>query len=234
MIPEVSYPAALMAGLLSFFSPCVLPLVPSYFMFITGSSLEELTATPSVAVRINIMLATLAFVVGFSTIFIILGASASYVSALLFRIRPYLRIIGGILIVILGLHLVGVLPIRALYLDKRLHLKDKPVHFMGAFLVGVAFAAGWSPCIGPLLGSILILASSQETILQGVWLLSVYSLGLALPFILLSISIGFAVRFIRRTTKFMGYLNKVAGILLIITGALLVTDKLELLTSYFY
>jgi cytochrome c-type biogenesis protein len=234
MIEEVSYPAALMAGLLSFFSPCVLPLVPSYFMFITGSSLEELSGAPSVTVRMNIMLATLAFVVGFSTIFIILGASASYVSTLLFKARPYLRIVGGILIVILGFHLVGLLPIRALYLDKRFHLKDKPVHIMGAFLVGMAFAAGWSPCIGPLLGSILILASSQGTILQGVWLLAIYSLGLALPFLFLSISIGFAVRFIRRTTKFMGYLNKAAGILLIMTGVLLITDKLELLTSYFY
>lgn len=233
MIAEVSYPAALIAGLLSFFSPCVLPLVPSYFVFITGSSLDELTIAPSMAVRMKIILATVAFVAGFSTIFIIMGASASYMSALLYQIRPYLRIIGGLLIIILGLHLVGVFRINALYSDKRFHLKDKPLHFFGAFIVGMAFGAGWSPCIGPLLGSILILASSQETVAQGIWLLCVYSAGLALPFIILSISIGFAVRFIRQTTKIIGYVNKAAGIILIITGALLITDKFSLLTSIY-
>lgn len=232
MVPEVSYPAALMAGLLSFFSPCVLPLVPSYFMFITGSSLDELTDTPSVAVRAKIILATIAFVVGFSTIFIIMGASASFISNLLYQARPYLRVIGGVLIIILGFHLVGIFRIRALYIEKRLHLKEKPLHFFGAFLIGMAFGAGWSPCIGPLLGSILILASSQETVAQGIWLLCLYSAGLALPFIILSISIGFAVRFIRRTNKIMGYINIAAGILLIITGTLLITNKFGLLTSY--
>lgn len=233
MIAEVSYPAALIAGLLSFFSPCVLPLVPSYFVFITGSSFDELTVAPSVAVRVKIILATVAFVAGFSTVFIIMGASASYISNLLYQIRPYLRVIGGLLIIILGLHLVGVFRINALYSDKRLHLKDKPLHFFGAFIVGMAFGAGWSPCIGPLLGSILILASSQETIIQGVGLLCIYSAGLALPFIILSISIGFAVRFIRRATKVLGYVNKAAGIILITTGALLITDKFGLLTSLF-
>jgi cytochrome c-type biogenesis protein len=233
MITEVSYPAALIAGLLSFFSPCVLPLVPSYFVFITGSSLDELTLAPSMAVRIKIILATVAFVAGFSTVFIIMGASASYISTLLFQIRPYLRIIGGLLIIILGLHLMGVFRITALYSEKRLHLKDKPLHFFGAFIVGMAFGAGWSPCIGPLLGSILILASSQETIAQGIGLLCVYSAGLALPFIILSISIGFAVQFIRRTTKILGYMNKAAGLILIITGALLITDKFGLLISLY-
>ena len=234
MITDVSHPTALLAGLLSFFSPCVLPLVPSYFVFITGSSLDELTGTPSVAVRAKIVLATTAFVLGFSTIFILLGASASYLSAILFQVRPYLRIIGGLLIIVLGLHLTGVLRIRALYMEKRLHLKDKPLHFLGAFVVGMAFGAGWSPCIGPLLGSILILASSQETVTEGILLLGTYSAGLALPFIVLSISIGFAVRFIRRTTRIMGYINTAAGVLLICTGILLVTDKFDLLASYFY
>jgi cytochrome c-type biogenesis protein len=234
MITDVSFSAALLAGLLSFFSPCVLPLVPSYFVFITGSSLDQLTTTPTLAVRMKIIMATIAFVLGFSTVFIIMGASASYISALLFQVKPYLRIVGGALIIVLGLHLMGVLRIRALYLEKRLHLKDKPLHFLGAFVVGMAFGAGWSPCIGPLLGSILILASSQETVAQGIWLLSIYSAGMALPFIILSISIGFAVRFIRRTTKIMGYVNTAAGILLVITGALLITDKLSLLASYLY
>lgn len=232
MIEEVSYTAALVAGLLSFFSPCVLPLVPSYFMFITGSSLDELK-TPSMVVRSKIILATMAFVLGFSTVFILMGASASYLSALLQGARSYVRVIGGLLIIVLGLHIIGVFRIRALEFDKRVHIKDRPLHFLGAFLVGMAFGAGWSPCIGPLLGSILILASSQETVTQGIGLLSVYSAGLALPFIVLSIGIGYAVGFIRRTTKALRYINMAAGILLITTGVLLVTDKFYLLTAYF-
>lgn len=233
MIEEISYTAALVAGLLSFFSPCVLPLVPSYFMFITGSSLDEMKA-PSMVVRTKIILATLAFVLGFSTVFILMGASASYLSALLAGARSYVRVIGGLFIIVLGLHLIGVFRIRALEFDKRLHIKDRPLHFLGAFLVGMAFGAGWSPCIGPLLGSILILASSQETVTQGIGLLSVYSAGLALPFIVLSVTIGYAVGFIRRTTKALRYINMAAGILLIVTGVLLVTDKFYLLTSYYY
>lgn len=232
MIEEISYTAALVAGLLSFFSPCVLPLVPSYFMFITGSSLDEMRA-PSMVVRSKIILATLAFVLGFSTVFILMGASASYLSALLQGARAYMRVIGGLFIIVLGLHIIGVFRIRALEFDKRVHIKDRPLHFLGAFLVGMAFGAGWSPCIGPLLGSILILASSQETVTQGIGLLSVYSGGLALPFIILSISIGYAVGFIRRTTKALRYINMAAGILLIATGVLLVTDKFYLLTAYF-
>jgi cytochrome c-type biogenesis protein len=232
MIEEISYTAALVAGLLSFFSPCVLPLVPSYFMFITGSSLDEMKA-PSMVVRSKIILATLAFVVGFSTVFILMGASASYLSALLQGARSYVRVIGGLFIIVLGLHLIGVFRIRALEFDKRVHIKDRPLHFLGAFLVGMAFGAGWSPCIGPLLGSILILASSQETVTQGIALLSVYSAGLALPFVVLSITINYAVGFIRRTTKALRYINMAAGFLLIVTGVLLVTDKFYLLTAYY-
>jgi cytochrome c-type biogenesis protein len=232
MIEEISYTAALVAGLLSFFSPCVLPLVPSYFMFITGSSLDEMKA-PSMVVRSKIILATLAFVLGFSTVFILMGASASYLSALLQGARSYVRVIGGLFIIVLGLHLIGVFRIRALEFDKRVHIKDRPLHVVGAFLVGMAFGAGWSPCIGPLLGSILILASSQETVTQGIGLLSVYSAGLALPFIVLSITISYAVGFIRRTTKALRYINMAAGFLLIVTGVLLVTDKFYLLTAYF-
>jgi cytochrome c-type biogenesis protein len=232
MIEHISYPAALAAGLLSFFSPCVLPLVPSYFMFITGSSLEEMAA-PSMVVRTRIIVATLAFVLGFSTIFILMGASASYLSVLLQGARTYVRIIGGLLIIVLGLHLIGVFRIRALDFDRHVHFKDKPLHFLGAFLVGMAFGAGWSPCIGPLLGSILILASSQETVTQGIWLLSIYSAGLALPFMVLSITISYAVRFIRRTARALRYINVMAGLLLIVTGVLLVTDKFYLLTAYF-
>ena len=230
---DISISAALLAGLVSFLSPCVLPLVPSYFTFITGTSLDKLTDAPTAAVRGKIILSTLAFVSGFSVVFILLGASASFLSNLLFAYKAYLRIAGGILILLFGIHLLGVWRIRLLEFDKRIHLRDKPLHFLGTFVVGMAFGAGWSPCIGPMLGSILILASNQQTVLQGIWLLTLYSAGLALPFVILSIGINFMVVFIRRTTKVLRYINVAAGILLIGTGILLIADKLHLPSAFF-
>ena len=232
MFEEISFSAAFLAGLLSFFSPCVFPLVPSYFTFITGSSLEELTEARSVVVRRKIIVATFAFVLGFSAVFIILGASASYLSSLLMAYQSYLRVGGGVLIIVLGLHMMGAFRIRVLDIEKRLHLKKKPLHFLGTFFIGMAFGAGWSPCIGPLLGSILILAGNQETIARGIWLLAVYSIGLALPFVILSVCINFLINFIYSTAKTIRYIHMVAGILLIITGLLLIADRLRLLAVW--
>jgi cytochrome c-type biogenesis protein len=234
MFEEVSYGAALLAGLLSFFSPCILPLVPSYFSFITGTSMEELIGLPTAPIRRRIILSTLAFILGFSTIFIILGASASYLSALLYDLKAYIRIIGGVLIAILGLHLLGVLRIQALDIERHWHLRRKPLHFLGAFVVGLAFGAGWSPCIGPLLGSILILAGNQETVAQGILLLAIYSLGMALPFAALAAGIHFLIPFVRATTRAMRYVNIVAGLLLIATGVLLVSDRLQILSVWMW
>ena len=230
MFEEVKYSAALIAGLLSFFSPCVIPLVPSYFSFITGISLDELTHASGGQARRKIILSTLAFVFGFSIVFILLGATAAYFSGLLLGAKNYIRIGGGILIILLGLHLMGVFRIRLLDVEKRAHLKKKPMHFFGTVLIGMAFGAGWSPCIGPMLGAILILAGDQDTVYQGIWLLAVYSAGLALPFIALSIGIHFLLGFVRRAARAIRYVNMGAGILLILTGLLLVTDKLRLLS----
>lgn len=230
MFQEVSFWAALIAGLLSFFSPCVLPLVPSYFSFISGVSLDELTQTASSLVRRKIIIATLAFVLGFSVIFVVLGASASLLGSTLMTHKGLIRVLGGSLIILLGLYLIGVIRIPLLEFDKRIHLKQKPLHFLGAFFIGMAFGAGWSPCIGPILGSILILASNQDTVMQGVGLLICYSAGLALPFLILSMAIHLMLAFIRRTTKILRYINLVAGILLVITGLMLVTDTLRLLS----
>lgn len=232
MIQEITYPAAVIAGLLSFFSPCILPLVPSYFSFISGLSLDELTGPPKTGLHRKVILSTLAFVLGFSVVFVLMGASATYLSSLLLEAKTFLRITGGILIIILGLHLLGAFQIRALLFEKRFSVNKKPLHFLGAFLIGMAFGAGWSPCIGPMLGTILILASSQESVAQGIWLLSLYSAGLAIPFMLLAIFINFLVRFVRRTGKIVRYFNYAAGALLIMTGLLLVTDKLQLLAFY--
>jgi cytochrome c-type biogenesis protein len=230
-LDPVSYWAAFFAGLLSFFSPCVLPLIPAYFTFISGFSLEELTTLKGKDVRRKVMLSTLSYVLGFSLIFILMGASASYLGNLLYRYVDYIRIGGGVMIIVLGVHLTGLFRVRALDFEKRLHLEKKPLHFFGTFLVGMAFAAGWSPCIGPLLGSILIIASSKETVFQGITLLGLYSLGLAIPFLILSSFVNLLLFFIKKAVKALKYLNPAAGILLVLIGVMLIFNKLNFLSS---
>ena len=233
MISEtVSYSAALIAGLLSFFSPCILPLVPAYFTFITGFTLEDLTGDRSSEIRTRVVISTLSYVLGFSLVFVLFGASASYIGGLIFKYRGWIRVIGGALIILLGVHLTGLIRIRGLDFEKRIHLERKPLHFFGTFLVGMAFGAGWSPCIGPLLGSILIIAGSQQTVWQGVMLLSVYSLGLAIPFLIMSIFINFILTFMKKASRILRYVHVSAGILLIIVGLLLITDKLVFLSGF--
>jgi cytochrome c-type biogenesis protein len=226
----VSFSAAFLAGLLSFFSPCVLPLIPAYFTFITGYSLEELTEG-NIEIRKKVILSTISFVLGFSVVFILMGGSASYLGGLIYKYKNLIRIIGGVLIIILGIHLTGVFRIRSLEFEKRIQIQKKPLHFLGTFIIGMAFGAGWSPCIGPLLGSILIVAGSQETIGQGMVLLGVYSAGLALPFVIISIFINFLLVFMKRASRVLKYVNVVAGILLILVGLVLVTNKLYIFSS---
>jgi len=222
----VSFPAAFVAGLLSFFSPCVLPLIPAYFTFITGFSIEELTEEYNSEIRKKVFLSTFLFVLGFSLVFILMGASASYLGGLMYTYKKLIRIIGGILIIILGIHLTGLIRIPGLDFEKRINLEKKPLHFWGTLIIGMAFGAGWSPCIGPLLGSILIIAGSQETVWQGVVLLGVYSAGLAIPFIIMSIFINFLLIFIKTASKVLKYVNVVAGVVLIVVGLILVSNKL--------
>jgi cytochrome c-type biogenesis protein len=227
---NVSYPTALVAGLLSFFSPCILPLIPAYFTLITGFSLEELTVDANLGIRKKVFLSTLAFVLGFSFVFILMGASASSLGNLIKTYRELIRITGGTIIIILGIHLTGVIRFPGLDYEKRIHLNKKPLHFLGTCIVGMAFGAGWSPCIGPLLGSILIIASSQETVWHGILLLGIYSAGLAIPFMILSVFINSILIFIKTASKTMRYFNTTAGILLILVGLLLVTDRLYFLS----
>lgn len=225
----VTYPAALLAGMLSFLSPCILPLIPAYFSFITGLSLDELTENKK-ETRKKVILSTLFYVAGFSFIFILLGASASFLGGLASQYSWIVRYLGGGIILIFGLHLLGLINIKGLNFEKKFHVKEKPLHLMGTFVIGMAFGAGWSPCIGPLLGSILIVAGNQETVLEGVLLLAVYSAGLAIPFIAISIFINSILEFMKKATKFIGVINKISGILLILIGLLLIFDKLTLLT----
>ena len=219
---NVSYTTAFLVGLLSFFSPCILPLIPAYFTFITGFSLEELTEKSDKAIRNRVILSTVFYVLGFSSVFILMGASASFLGGVIATYKDFVRIAGGILIIILGVHLTGIVRIPFLDYEKKIHLKKKPLHFLGTFVIGMAFGAGWSPCIGPLLGSILIIAGSQETVWQGIVLLSIYSAGLAIPFIIISIFVNMLLGFVKKASKIMKFLNPAAGILLILVGLLLV------------
>lgn len=227
---NITYSAALVAGLLSFLSPCVLPLIPAYFSFITGLTLDELTQGKK-EVRQKVILSTLFYVAGFSFIFILFGASASFLGGFASKYSWVVRYLGGSIIIVFGLHLLGIINIKGFNFEKKIHVKEKPIHLMGVFVIGMAFGAGWSPCIGPLLGSILVVAGNQDTVLQGVSLLAVYSAGLAIPFLIISFFINSIIGIMKRATRFIGALNKAAGILLIIIGLLLVFDKLRLLAT---
>ncbi len=224
---SVTFPAAFIAGLLSFFSPCILPLIPAYFTFITGLSLDELTHSDLKNTRKQIVLSTLSYVLGFTVVFIIMGASATFFGSLLQENKGILRIAGGVIILLLGLHLTGLLRLKFLDFDKRLHVEKKPVHIFGTFLVGMAFGAGWSPCVGPLLGSILIVAGNQETVNQGILLLATYSLGLAIPFLIISFSISSMLSILNKTKWVLRYVNVAAGIVLIFAGGLLIANRLS-------
>ena len=227
----ITYPAAFAAGLLSFFSPCILPLIPAYFTFITGFSLEELTGEQVGSIRRKVIVATMAFGLGFSLIFILLGASASFLGGLATRYHQVVRVAGGLLIMVFGFHLTGLLRLPFLEVEKRVQLREKPTHILGTVLVGMAFGAGWSPCIGPMLGSILILAGSEESVLEGIGLLTVYSAGLWIPFLLMSVFINLMLVFLKRTRRFMQFVNVAAGVLLIGLGLALVFDRFGMLWS---
>lgn len=227
---SISYSAALVAGLLSFFSPCILPLIPAYFTFITGLSLDELTGAQSRQIRARVIGATLSYVLGFSLVFVLMGASASFIGGAIFQYRDGIRVIGGILIILFGIHMTGLIRFRPLEFERRLQVQKKPLHILGTFFVGMAFGAGWSPCIGPLLGSILIVAGNQETVTAGMGLLSVYAAGLAIPFLVLSVFVSSLLGFIKKASWSIRYINITAGVLLLILGLLLVTDKMNLIS----
>ncbi|VEN74021.1 Cytochrome C biogenesis protein [Candidatus Desulfarcum epimagneticum] len=228
-IETISYPAAFLAGLLSFFSPCILPLIPAYFVFITGVSFNDMTAGPDSSMKRRALVSSLWYILGFSTVFIALGASASWIGNMAGPYKEHLRVAGGIVIILFGLHLSGLFRISGLDVEKKLHARKKPLHFAGIFLVGMLFAAGWSPCIGPILGSILIVAGSRESVWQGVLLLSFYSAGLALPFIGASFFIHLIATLIKKVSPSLKYLNAAAGILLALIGTLILLDKFYLI-----
>ena len=213
---------ALTGGVVSFLSPCVLPLVPSYLSFVTGMSLEDLQGGVD---RRATFMHSLLFVLGFSIIFIALGASASFLGSFLYNYKVWIARVGGAVIIVLGLHLTGVFKIAPLLRERRVHVSDKPAGYLGTIGVGAAFGAGWTPCIGPILGSILTLASTQDTVWAGVSLLSVYSLGLAIPFLISALALDLFLSAFSRFRRFLPAVEKGAGVMLIILGLLLVTGR---------
>lgn len=230
---DISIGLAFLAGILSFLSPCVLPLIPGYISFLSGLSLEELQQnTQQRKVLKRAGLAAIFFVAGFSVVFVSLGASASFMGKFL---SAHLRIfsrIAGILIVILGVNLLGVLKISWLNVEKRLKIKKFYPGPLGAFLIGLAFAFGWTPCIGPILAGILALAATQKTIIKGMSLLGVYSLGLGIPFILTGFGVGIFMRFFQGYKSFIRWGEIFAGLLLIAIGLLIFSDNLTALLRF--
>jgi cytochrome c-type biogenesis protein len=223
MTPDVPIVAALIAGALSFLSPCVLPLVPPYLVYLTGTSLERLAgggATP--VARRGTVMAALLFVLGFGTVFVALGAGASAVGAILRAYSHVLATIAGIAIIVMGLHFLGLTPIALLAREKRLDMV-KPVGLWGAYAMGLAFAFGWTPCIGPILAAILAVAASEATVAKGAGLLAVYSLGLGIPFLVAAVAVEPFAAFLSRFRAHLGTVEKVVGGLLVLTGIAFLT-----------
>lgn len=233
-ISQISLFAAFSAGLLSFISPCVLPLVPSYLSYITGLSVENLAKVEERdRFKSAIMLNALLFIAGFSTIFIAFGASASLIGQVLYEYQDVIRKVGGILIIIFGLYLLGILKMNFLMTERRLmHFKTRPVGYVGSFLIGTAFAAGWTPCVGPVLGTILAYASTTESMSGGVMLLSAYSFGLGLPFFLTAFGMDTFLSCFKSLRTYLGSVSVVSGALLILVGVMIFTDSVTLFTSF--
>jgi len=224
--------AAFVAGLFSFLSPCVLPLVPGYVSLISGVGIEELKSQETRLLR-KVMLNSAAFIVGFSTVFITLGAISTEIGQVMARYKSVLAQVAGVVIILFGLHLTGILRINALYSDKRLHNMKGGSTVGGAFLIGFAFAFGWTPCVGPILSVILGFAAAQDSVAKGVLLLTIYSMGLAVPFLLTSLGIGRFLKFYSRFRSHMHALEVASGGLLIALGILLVFGRFTLLANYF-
>jgi cytochrome c-type biogenesis protein len=231
---EVSYLVALLAGLISFLSPCVFPLVPPYLCYLGGTSLDQLAKSKDVEPGISrrVFLASLIFVFGFSTVFIALGASASVLGGFISQHIDTLAMIGGVIIIIFGLHFLGLFKIGFLMREVRYQGQISQVGYFGAYMMGLAFAAGWTPCVGPILSPILMIAGSKETVMQGVVLLTIYSMGLGIPFILASLFVSPFLAFMQRFRKHLGLVEKLMGALLVLTGILFLTGSMTMIAGW--
>lgn len=231
---EVSYIGALFAGLISFLSPCVLPLVPPYLCFLGGTTFDQLTGegeVPSDVYR-EVVLAAIAFVLGFTTVFVSLGATATAIGQLVASNLDILAKIAGAAIIVVGLHFLGILKLPFLYREFRRHAVSPPAGMLGAYLVGLAFAFGWTPCIGPVLAAILAVAAGEDSVSKGVSLLFVYSMGLGIPFVLAALAFGPFMGFLTRFRRHLGVVEKVMGGLLVLTGVMFITGSMNLIAVW--
>jgi cytochrome c-type biogenesis protein len=230
---EVTYAGAFIAGLLSFLSPCVLPLIPSYITYITGLSFNDLQAEhPTHIVRQKTFFHSLCFILGFTAVFVLLGASATLVGAFLQEHTSAIRKIGGVLIFLFGIHVTGLLPLEILLGEKRVTVHHKPTGYVGSFLVGLVFAAGWTPCIGPILASILMVAATEEKVIHGIILLLLYSLGLGIPFLFSSLALHQFLTLFNRFKRFIRIFEIITGIFLMLVGILIFSNWLSRLSGY--
>jgi len=223
--------ATFVAGILSFLSPCVLPLVPGYVSLISGATVEDLQTNDRRMLG-TVMLHSLTFILGFSIVFITLGAVATGIGQFANEYHNLLAKVAGIIVIVFGLHLTGLLKIKALYADKRLHDVKGGSSALGSFAVGFAFAFGWTPCIGPILATILVFAGAQETVFKGVLLLAIYSLGLAVPFLLTSLGVDRFLGFYSRFRRHLHTVEVISGVLLIAVGVLIFMNNLKMLSGY--
>lgn len=230
---NISIFVALSAGLISFLSPCILPLIPSYLAFITGVSIEELSVEDSLRhVRKKVVVNSLMFILGFSLIFIALGASATILGKFLAKNIRWFEIVGGALVILFGLHFTGIFRLRFLDREKKIHLRKKPLGYLGTVLVGVAFGAGWTPCVGPILGSILTVAATTQNVVKGIVLLAFYSLGIGLPFFISGLILHKFFEYFQSIHKYFKAITIVGGILLIVVGIMLISGYFSAMTSY--
>jgi cytochrome c-type biogenesis protein len=231
MAPDVTLPAAAAAGLLSFLSPCVLPLVPPYLTFLAGTTIEELASGGETRARRDVLIAAVLFILGFSTVFIALGATASVFGQF---VRQYLEVLtwlAGLAIIVMGLHFLGLFRLTVLYREKRAQVQ-KPIGLWGAYVMGLAFAFGWTPCIGPILATILAVAGSQDTVAKGAGLLAVYSAGLGIPFLLAAVAIEPFIGFMKRFRAHFAKVERIVGALLIVAGLAFLTGSIQNLSFW--
>ena len=233
-LSQVSLFAAFSAGLLSFVSPCVLPLVPSYLSYITGLSVEDMAdASERERFRRTIVLNAVLFIAGFSSVFIAFGASASLIGQLLYEYQDVIRKVGAVLIIVFGLYLLGILKMPFLMTERRLlHFESRPLGYIGSFVVGTAFAAGWTPCVGPVLGAILAYASTTDSMRDGVILLASYSAGLGLPFFVAAFGVDSFLAYFKKMRAYLGGVSIMSGGLLVMAGMMIYVDSLTLITSF--
>jgi cytochrome c-type biogenesis protein len=231
---DISYAGAAGAGLLSFLSPCVLPLVPAYLCFVAGTTLDRLVAAEGFdpALTRRVFVSALAFVIGFSTVFVIMGASASALNRLILENIEVIGKVAGAVIVIFGLHYMGLLKIPLLYRDARIHTSERPTSILGAYVIGLAFAFGWTPCVGPILATILTVAASRDQLGYGVSLLATYALGLGIPFLLAALAVKPFMAFMQRFRRHLRKVEITAGALLVVTGILIFTNSLGQFSYY--